>query len=127
MFDFGNVGEGFVMSDNRQDVITFAQAATLGDQLDEAGQTILQMLSQAAGVAEESNRHALETAQRLSHQLRGAEERIAELEKEVTAYQQKAERAEQWLHRVHTEIENRFLRQGEVRRGAPQRSQRNLH
>jgi hypothetical protein len=81
------------------------------DQLDKAGQTILQMLHRAAGVAEENSRHALETAQ----------DRIAELEAEVTAYQDRAERAEQWLHRVYTEIEDRFLRQDDGRRRAPQR------
>jgi hypothetical protein len=91
------------------------------DQLDKAGQTILQMLHRAAGVAEENSRHALETAQKLSHQLRAAEDRIAELEAEVTAYQDRAERAEQWLHRVYTEIEDRFLRQDDGRRRAPQR------
>jgi predicted nucleic acid-binding Zn-ribbon protein len=91
------------------------------DQLDKAGQTILQMLHRTAGVAEENSRHALETAQKLSHQLRAAEDRIAELEAEVTAYQDRAERAEQWLHRVYTEIEDRFLRQDDGRRRAPQR------
>ena len=49
-------------------------------------------------------------AQKLSHQLRAAEDRIAELEAEVGMYQEKADRAEQWLHRVYTEIEDRFLR-----------------
>ena len=48
-------------------------------------------------------------AQKLSHQLRAAEERIAELEAEAEAYRQRSERAEQWLHRVYTEIEDRFL------------------
>ena len=94
--------------------------------VDKAGQTILQMLHRAAGVAEENSRHALETAQKLSHQLRAAEDRIAELEAEVTAYQERAERAEQWLHRVYTEIEDRFLQQSDSRRamnGAPQRPQ----
>ena len=62
------------------------------DQLDRAGQTILQLLNKAAGVAEENSRHAIETAQRLSHQLRAAENRIAELEAEVAAYQEQAER-----------------------------------
>ena len=80
------------------------------DQLDRAGQTILQLLNKAAGVAEENSRHAIETAQRLSHQLRAAENRIAELEAEVAAYQEQAERAEQWLHRVYSEIEGRFMR-----------------
>lgn len=86
------------------------------DQLDKAGQTVLQMLHRAAGIAEENSRHALETAQKLSHQLRAAEDRIAELEAEIASYQERAERAEQWLHRVYTEIEDRFLRQDDGRR-----------
>ena len=87
------------------------------DQLDKAGQTILQLLHKAAGVAEANSQHALEMAQKLSHQLRAAENRIAELEAEVGIYQGKADRAEQWLHKVYTEIEDRFLRQDHGRRG----------
>jgi predicted ribosome quality control (RQC) complex YloA/Tae2 family protein len=103
------------------DVIPFARAAKSGtphgaDQLDRAGQTILQLLHRAAGVAEENSRHALDTAQKLSQQLSAAEDRIAQLEAEVTAYRDRAERAEQWLHRVYTEIEDRFLRQNDGRR-----------
>ena len=79
------------------------------DQLDEAGQTNLQLLNSAAGVAEENNRRVLIRAWKLSHQLHAAEDPIAELEAEVATYRQKAERAEQWLHRVYTEIEDRFL------------------
>jgi hypothetical protein len=115
--------------DSESEVIPFARAERTSpsdgaDQLDKAGQTILQMLHRAAGVAEENSRHALETAQKLSHQLRATENRVSELEAEVAAYQERAERAEQWLHRVYTEIEDRFLRQNDDRRGAPQRSQR---
>jgi len=89
------------------------------DQLDRAGQTILQLLNKAAGVAEENGRHAMDMAQRLSHQLRAAEDRIAELEAEVASHQEQAERAEQWLHKVYIEIEDRFLRQDQnARRGA---------
>jgi hypothetical protein len=118
-------------SNSESEVIPFSRAestSTSGsaDQLDKAGQTILQMLQRAAGVAEENSRHALETAQKLSHQLRAAEDRIAVLEAEVTAYQDRAERAEQWLHRVYTEIEERFLQQTDSRgamNGAPQRPQ----
>ena len=40
------------------------------DQLDKAGQSILNLLHRAAGVAEENSRHALDMAQKLSHQLR---------------------------------------------------------
>ena len=115
--------------DSESEVIPFVRAERTSpsdgaDQLDKAGQTVLQMLHRAAGVAEENSRYALETAQKLSHQLRASENRVAELEAEVTAYQQRAERAEQWLHRVYTEIEDRFLRQNDNLNGAPQRSQR---
>ena len=87
------------------------------DQLDKAGHTILKLLHKAAGVAEANSKHALDMAQKLSHQLRAAENRIAELEAEVGIYQEKADRAEQWLHKVYTEIEDRFLRQDDGRRG----------
>ena len=80
------------------------------DQLDKAGQTILSLLHKAAGVAEENSRHALDMAQKLSHQLRAAEDRIAELEAEVELYRDKADRAEQWLHKVYTEIDERFIK-----------------
>lgn len=98
-------------------VIPFARAAKGSapddaDQLDKAGQALLQLVQNAAGVAEENSRRALSMAQKLSHQLQAAEDRIAELEAELTTYQEKADRAEQWLHRVYTEIEDRFLRQG---------------
>jgi hypothetical protein len=81
------------------------------DQLDSAGQSILHLLDRAAGVAEENNRRALDIAQQLSHQLRATEERIAELEADAAAHRDRAGRAEEWLHKVYTEIEDRFLRQ----------------
>jgi hypothetical protein len=104
------------------DVIPFARGvkgAPAGDdtQVDKAGQTILQLLNRAADVAEENNRHAIDLAQRLSHRLRAAEDRLAELEAEVAAHQERAERAEEWLHKVYTEIEDRFLKE-DTRRGA---------
>ena len=55
-------------------------------------------------------------AQKLSHQLRAAEDRIAELEAQVDLYREKSDRAEQWLHKVYTEIEERFIRQAEEKR-----------
>jgi regulator of sigma D len=87
------------------------------DQLDKAGHTVLKLLHKAAGVAEANSQQALEMAQKLSHQLRAAENGIAELEAEIGIYQDKADRAEQWLHKVYTEIEERFLRQDDSLRG----------
>ncbi len=115
-----------------ESVIPFAPAAKnapppeSADQLDKAGQTILRLLHKAAGVAEANSQQALEMAQKLSHQLRAAEDRITELEAEVEIYRDNADRAEQWLHKVYTEIEDRFLRQADGRRGGtgtPQRGQ----
>ena len=95
------------------EVVPFARPpqGTEGDnsQIDKAGKTILQLLNKAADVAEQNSRYAIDTAQKLSHQLRAAEDRIAKLEAEVEACRQQAERAEQWLHKVYTEIEDRFL------------------
>jgi len=51
----------------------------------------------------------LEKAQRLSRQLQAAQDRIAELEAEVRLYREKAERAEGWLSRISTEIEDRLI------------------
>ena len=108
-------------------VIPFAPALenAATDQLDRAGQTILNMLHNAANLAEANSQHALDMAQKLSHQLRAAEARIAELEAEGQSYQDRAERAEQWLHRVYSEIEDRFLKNGDRRSavtGAPRRN-----
>ena len=102
-------------------VIPFAPVARSGagndvDQLDSAGQTILRLLHKAAGVAEANSQHALDMAQQLSHQLRAAEDKISELEAEVRLHQERADRAEEWLHKIYTEIENRFIRGSEEKR-----------
>jgi len=107
-----------------ESVIPFAPNTKIvpANDLDKAGQTILQLLNKAADVAEDNGRHALEVAQKLSHQLRAAEDRIAELEAEVELYRDKADRAEQWLHKVYTEIEDRFFRRdGRLRARARRR------
>ena len=111
-------------------VIPFSPAAENmvpenADQLDNAGQTILRLLHKAADIAEANSRHALDMAQKLSDQLHAAEIRIAELQAEVGTYQQRAERAERWLHKIYTEIEDRFPRQDDGRHsmtGAPKRA-----
>ena len=101
------------------EVVPFARSRNgavpeASDQLDKAGQTILQLVTRAAGVADENSRHALGMAQELSDQLRAAEDRVAELEGELTASRERCDRAEQWLHRIYGEIEERFLQQVEL-------------
>jgi TolA-binding protein len=115
---------GEFLMPTQDSVVPFLPASTPAhdDELDRAGQTVLQLLNKASGIAEENSRRAIELAQEFSQKLRAAEGRIAELEAQAAAYQEQAERAEQWLHRVYAEIEERFLRQDQsARRGAPQR------
>jgi uncharacterized NAD(P)/FAD-binding protein YdhS len=109
------------MSQTENPVIPFAPGASSrsGDQLDKAGRSILNLLHKAAGAAEQNSQHALDIAQQLSDQLRAAEQRITDLEAQVESHRDRAERAEQWLHRVYSEIEERFLRQGRARTTAP--------
>ena len=83
-------------------------------QLDSAGQAILKLLHKAAGTAEANSRHAFETAQKLSSQLEA--DRIAQLESESRHYRETAERAEEWLHKISTEIENRLINAPEEKR-----------
>src|SRR6476660_10446546 len=85
-------------------------------QLDSAGQAILKLLHKAAGAAEANSRQALETAQKLSSQLRAAEDRIAELETEVHLYREKSEHAEEWLRKISMEIEDRLVNEPEEKR-----------
>jgi molecular chaperone GrpE (heat shock protein) len=97
------------------EVIPFAKTAEGGrrdgSQLDSAGEAILQLLGKAADVADQNSRQAFDTTQRLSQQLRAAEDRVAQLEAELETCREKVERAEQWLHTVYTEIADRFLKQ----------------
>ena len=103
-----------------ESVVSFAPQAKDNsakvDELDAAGRSILNLLSKAAGVAEENSRYALEQAQKLSRQLQAAETRITELENDVRYYADRAERAEQWFHKIYSEIEDRFIRQPQEKR-----------
>ena len=86
------------------------------DQPDLTGQNILSLLHQATDLAGGNSRYAVKIAQKLSDQLCTAENRveelearITELEAEVQLYRDKSEKAEQWLGKISTEIQERVL------------------
>jgi hypothetical protein len=96
------------------DVSLFAPApkherTDVSDPLDQAGQTVLGMLQQAAVAASENCQQALDVAQKLSLQLRAAEDRIKDLEADVQHYQERAARGEEWLLHIAKDIELKFL------------------
>ena len=67
------------------------------------------MVRQAAVNAQASYQQAVEMSGKLSAQLRGAEDRIRELEAKVRQHEDRADRAERWLHQVSVEIEQKFF------------------
>jgi phage-related minor tail protein len=79
------------------------------DRLEVAGQNVLALLHQAAEISEEDYNHAVGVAQKLSHKLEDAEERIKGLEADVKHYRHRADRAEKWLTQIAAEIEQRFF------------------
>jgi chromosome segregation ATPase len=83
--------------------------AETGDTLEKAGHLILEMVDKAANAAEASYQQAVETSRKLSGQLRGAEDRIRELEAEVRRHQDRADRAEKWLYQISLEIEQKLI------------------
>jgi vacuolar-type H+-ATPase subunit H len=93
--------------------------------LDAAGEATLQLIHKAAGAADENRREAVEMAQRLSNELVSARERIGQLEAEAATYRERAERAEQWLRRVYSEINDIFFRRSENRQNGRHRSDLN--
>jgi hypothetical protein len=83
-----------------------------GDAIDRSGQEIVSMLQQAVNVAQQNCERAMDIAHKLSLKLREAEDRVAQLEGEIRHYQDRAARAEKWMNRIHSEIEDRFFKDG---------------
>src|SRR5262249_12169599 len=69
-------------------------------QLDRAGSAIVGLVNRAADTAGSDLQVAREAAEKLADQLRGAQDRINQLE---------ANRAEKWLYQISSEIEQRFF------------------
>ena len=89
------------------------------DPLEKAGHLILDMVRQAAVNAEANYQQAVEMSGKLSAQLRGAEDRIRELEAKVRQHEDRADRAERWLHQVSVEIEQKFFGREDSRPSQP--------
>jgi len=79
------------------------------DKLDAAGHSILQLIGKAAGITEEYTQDVVKAAEKVAHELRAALDHIAELENELAASRDRAERAEQWLDKIYKEIDERFV------------------
>jgi hypothetical protein len=79
------------------------------DPMDQAGQAIVSMLQKAADLSNDNCERAMNLAHKLSVQLRAAEERINELQREISHFQDRAVRAETWMALIQKEIEGKLL------------------
>src|SRR6202048_4727784 len=80
---------------------------------DDAGRTIVALLQKAAELAKEDCARAMDLAHKLSFQLRAAEERANEFGQQAAHFRDRAVRAEDWLARIHNEIEQTFFQKDE--------------
>jgi len=76
---------------------------------DDSGRAIVALLQKAAEMAKEDCARAMDLAHKLSSQVRAAEERASELEAEAAHFRNRAARAEEWLQRIHNEVEQAFF------------------
>jgi len=79
------------------------------NKLDAAGHSILQLIGKAAGITEEYTQDVVKAAEKVARELRAARDHIAELENELAASRDRADRAEQWLDRIYKEIDEQFV------------------
>jgi len=84
--------------------------------VDQAGNAILGLVDRAADTAVADLQEAREFAEKLADQLRAAhdqlraaQDRTNNLEAKVRYYQDRADRAEKWLHKISSKIEQRFF------------------
>jgi hypothetical protein len=79
------------------------------DQLDAAGHSILRLIGKAVGITEEYTQDVVKAAEKVARELHAARDRIAELEDELLAHRDRADRAEQWLDKIYKEIDEKFV------------------
>ena len=76
---------------------------------DDAGEHIVALVQQASDIAKADCQRAMDLAQRVSSQLRAAEERARAFEEEANYFRDRAARAEEWLVRIESELQQTFF------------------
>ena len=101
------------MNERTVDILRRSIAAQNDDQIDRSGTAIIALLHQAAEAAQADCDRALQAAHQSAMQLRAAEDRAEKLQARIEQLEQEAARAEEWLRRIKSEIEDKLLRQRE--------------
>jgi predicted ribosome quality control (RQC) complex YloA/Tae2 family protein len=87
----------------------------IGEKPHSMGQSILSLLRTASDRLESETQQSLGVAHTISQELQAAKDRIDKLEDEVQLYRAKAERAQGWLDKIASEIEDRLLNRPEAK------------
>ena len=99
--------------DNAPAIVAFAPAPKgqpdANIRADDSGRAIIALLQKAAEMAKGDCARAMDLAHKLSAELRAAEERARELEAEAAHFRDRAARAEEWLLRIHNEVQDSFF------------------
>ena len=102
--------------ETRTSVIAFAPKKGSPDATmvaDDAGHGIVALVQKAADLAKADCNRAMNLAHRLSSELRAAEERAREFEAEANYFRDRAAHAEEWLVRIHAEVQQTFFQKKE--------------
>ena len=78
---------------------------------EQSGQSIIALLRQAADMAERNEERAKELAARLGEELDQTKQRMHELEEHLRRYHKRATNAEQWLIKIHDDIQEGLIHQ----------------
>jgi hypothetical protein len=82
---------------------------------DGGGHGIIALVQKAADLAKADCKRALDLAHRLSSELRVTEERAREFEGQANYFRDRAARAEEWLIRIHSEVQQTFFQNKDQR------------
>jgi len=129
------------VTDTPEAVLKFApkdRPSDDNDPTDQSGRAVVALLQQAASQSNDTCERAMSLAHKLSVQLRAAEDQINQLrgqleffqnratraEAEAAHFRDRTTRAEDWLLRIHNEVEQAFFqkKEREPRQASPQRS-----
>ena len=80
---------------------------------DNAGEHIVALVQQASNRAKADCERAMDLAHRVSSELRAAEERARAFEEEANYFRDRAARAEEWLVRIESELQQTFFQNKE--------------
>jgi len=80
---------------------------------DDAGEHIVALVQQASNRAKEDCQRAMDLAHRVSSELRATEERARAFEEESNYFRDRAARAEEWLVRIESELQQSFCQNKE--------------